>query len=91
MERGGRGDPECVLTSSREGRRWPNLGRRQEDSGGDMRLGLLPRDPPRVPGDGVGLGGVRGWHAGARCKGQAWATRTGEQRAREEPPMEVGG
>jgi hypothetical protein len=34
------------------GQRWPNLGWWQEDSGGDMRLGLLPRDPSRVPGDG---------------------------------------
>jgi hypothetical protein len=42
-ERGGRGDPTCVLTSGRDGRRWPNLGRRREDNGGNMRLGLLAR------------------------------------------------
>jgi hypothetical protein len=50
-ERGGRLDLGCVLTSGWDGRRWPNLDRRQEDSGGDMRLGLLPRNPLRDLGD----------------------------------------
>jgi hypothetical protein len=41
-----------VLTSGRDRRRWPDSDRRRENSGGDLRLGLLPRDTTRAPGNG---------------------------------------
>jgi hypothetical protein len=31
--------------------RWSDSDRLREDNDSDMRLGLLPRDPPRAPGD----------------------------------------
>jgi hypothetical protein len=61
---------------------------------GRQRQRHAARAPAARPSEGarrqgVGLGGVRGWHVGVRCKGQVWATRTGEQRAREEPSIRM--
>jgi hypothetical protein len=48
-----------VLTSGRDGRRWPDSSRRREDNGDVLSSGSCQGNAPKAPGD---RDGVQGWH-----------------------------